>query len=147
MKTVLAVTFAFFCLCAASTFAAPVKPAPPAPATQTYECKELADNARDHLIRVKIGVARAEVENYWGDSRRDQGELKANKSNGDRIFKGFPHWVADGVEGSGYLYVSKKLIKSGKGQVMLFARLCKDGCSDRRAKLECHTEAVGPQKP
>lgn len=143
MKTVLAIAIAFFCLCAMSSFAQAAASSP----TTTYLCREKADNARDHEIKLKVGIARAELENFWGDGRRDQGEIKTNKSTGDRLFKGFPHWVADGVEGSGYLYVSKRLLKSGKGQAMLFARLCKDSCSDRRAKLECRTEAVGPQKP
>lgn len=147
MKTVLAVALAFFCLCAASTFAAVTTPPK---ATQTFECKELSDNARDHLIKLKVGIARAEVENFWGDGRRDPGEIKTNKANGDRIFKGFPHWVADGVEGSGYLFLSRKLLEKGKGKAGLYNRFCQGSCATRTAKLECRVQApetVGPQKP
>lgn len=136
MRITLAMLVALLSFCAATAFAAP---AAPANSTQLYVCRELADNARDHEIKIRVGAARAEVENYWGDSRRDQGALKASKSTGDRVYKGFPHFVADGVEGSGYLFVSKKLVKSGKGSASLYSRFCKDTCATRTAKLDCST--------
>lgn len=105
---------------------------------EAFTCKEVADNVRDHKITLRLGIAKAEVENYWADARKDNGELKANKSNGDRVYKGFSHWVADGVEGSGYLYVSRRLLKEGTGKAALYNRFCGGAnCITRTAKLEC----------
>lgn len=137
MRTVVAMLVAVLFLCVGTVLAAPVPAAKGVPPTHSFVCKELADNARDHQVKIRLGLARAEVENYWGDSRRDQGELKASKSTGDRVYKGFPHWVSDGVEGSGYLFVSKKLLKDGKGVVSLYSRFCKETCATRTAKLNC----------
>lgn len=131
MRTVLAIAIAFFCLCAATTLAhGASKPL-------RFLCKEVADNARDNEITLRLSATRAEVANYWGDSRKDQGTLKSNKANGDRVYKGFPYWVDDGVEGSGYLFVSKRLLKGGKGRAALYNRYCDESCTTRSAKLDC----------
>ena len=116
-------------LCALSTFAS----------GRSFSCKEVADNARDHRILLKLSPTSASLVNFMGDGRDDRGSLKSSKKNGDYIFKGFPHWVDSGVPESGYLFVPAKLLKSGKGMAMLYSRGCdKEGsCATRSTKLSC----------
>jgi hypothetical protein len=117
-------------LCALSTFAS-------AQVLQ-FRCKEVADNARDHQIRLRLSSDSASLFNYMGDGRGDEGKLKSAKLNGDYLYKGFPSWVDNGVADSGYLYVPAKLLKSGRGSVMLYSRVCaKDACANRNTKLSC----------
>lgn len=117
-------------LCALSTFAHGK--------SLSFHCKEIADNARDHEIQLKLSAESASLINYMGDGRNDDGKLKTAKVNGDYIYKGFPGWVNDGVADSGYLFVPAGLFKKGRGNAMLYSRTCvKEACSNRSTKLNC----------
>jgi hypothetical protein len=146
MRTVVAITVAYLCLIAVNVFAQPLAPtrvSGVSPHAQSeYLCVEIAANSRNHEIRLKLRSFGAELVNYWGDARSDQGELKASKSTGDRVYKGFPHWVADGVEGSGFLFVSKQLLESGAGKAALLSRFCQASCSTRKAELKCKSKKI-----
>jgi len=120
-------------LCALSTFAHGKKLA--------YRCKEVADNARDHEIRLQLTAENASLVNYMGDGRSDDGKLKSAKVNGDYIYKGFPSWVDGGVPDSGYLFVPAKLLKTGRGTALLKSRDCtKETCANRSSKLSCRRQ-------
>ncbi len=134
MKKLLVLAALGAVLSAWSSFAMAATPA------RIFTCKELADNARDHEITLKLGSAKASLINFMGDGRGDEGKLKSSKVSGDTIYQGFPHWVDTGVADSGYLFVPAKLLKDGKGIAQLHSRACKEnGCADRKTRLSCST--------
>lgn len=108
----------------------------------SFNCRESKDSGNDAQIelRFSLNLKKAVVMNYWGDGRADSGVRISDTESGQLQYKGFPHWVDDGVPGTGRLYVNKKLISSGRGKAKLWNLYAEDESSTpRTAVLNCRS--------